>query len=77
MIALCRPPRPAGALELSGDLVVVHWHKAVLLVSGAEIAGLLHHDRGVWARAIRRGRSWRRAEALARRETRQRQEATP
>jgi len=61
-----RHPRLSVALE---DGVVLLWQtKCLVVLEPAEILGLLHHDRDVWIRALRRGRSWRRAQALENRQ---------
>jgi len=61
-----RHPRPSVALE---DGVVLLWQtKCLVVLEPAEILGLLHHDRDVWIRALRRGRSWRRAQVLEHRQ---------
>jgi hypothetical protein len=57
--------RPTAAVE--GGLVLLWQTKALVVLEPAEILGLLRHDPGVWARAIRRGKYHRRGEATARR----------
>ena len=57
--------RPAIALE--GGLVVIQAPKCTLVLTAEEITGLVHFDREVWTRAVRRGRYHRRGEATARR----------
>jgi hypothetical protein len=66
--------RPAVALE--GGVVLLWQTKCLVVLEPAEILALLRRDRETWARAIRRGRRWRRAEAIARREVVQGQGVT-
>lgn len=57
--------RPAVALE--DGLVVVRTVKCTLVLTAEEIAGLVHFDRETWIRALKRGKAFRRGEAMARR----------
>ncbi len=57
----------AGQLStlLEGELVVIRAPRCVLVLTGEEIVHLMHLDREVWIRALRRGKAYRRGEATA------------
>ncbi|MBI4916895.1 MAG: hypothetical protein HY825_13690 [Acidobacteria bacterium] len=52
---------------LDGGRVVIRAPRCVLVLEPAEVAALVRLDPETWARAIRRGKHWRRGEATARR----------
>jgi hypothetical protein len=64
-------PRHVGEL-LSEELVLVPMQRSVLVLRLTELRSLLARDPVTWARALRRGKVWKRARALAVREAKRR-----
>jgi hypothetical protein len=54
--------------EILDELVVVRACKAVYVLTPEEVAELLHRDRVLWAKAIRRGKSLKRRQSHERRQ---------
>jgi len=59
------PRSPVATLD--GAFIVIRWQRCTLVLEPREIVELVHFDRAVWARALRRGKHLRRAIAAERR----------
>lgn len=60
------PASSAPPVALEGDRIVLRVTKCVLVLTAAEVVGLLRHDPETWRRAIMRGKAWRRGAATER-----------